>query len=46
MNSFRINAFTICRLVFVSFIGLSIFVTGEQPRHADGDKHTYTTYGD
>ena len=46
MNLFRINAFTVCTLVFVSFIGLSIFVTGEQPRHADGDKCTYTAYGD
>ena len=46
MNLFRINAFTVCTLVFVSFIGLSIFVTGEQPRHADGDKRTYTVHGD
>ena len=46
MNLFRINAFTVCTLVFVSFIGLSIFVTGEQPRHADGDKRTYTLHGD
>ena len=46
MNLFRINAFTVCTLVFVSFIGLSILVTGEQPRHTDGDKRTYTVYGD